>query len=351
MSRIRGLRAMLGAVLFATALPTTALPVFAQSAADLTQLHEAAKKDGELTWYVAHYSAENAEAVAKVFSEKFDGVRVNVVRSTAQVAYQRLSQDARANTPQCDVFSSTDMGHYTTLKAENALLKFRPKNADTIIEAFRNIDPDDTYHTTAIGLVLITYNKDKVKEADAPKSWKDLLDPKWKGQVSVGHPGFSGYVGTWVVTMRKLYGWDYFEELEKNEPRVGRSVNDTVTMLNAGESTVAAGPSAVTLTSAARGNPLGLIYPSDGTVLIISPSAIPRNAPHPNAAKLFMEFLMSPDYSKVGVEFFNDSMHASVPGAAGTKPLNQVKTIRPTVEEIETGIPEVKEQWRDTFGS
>ncbi len=313
-------------------------------------LYEAAKKEGELTWYVAHYSAEHAEAAAKVFMEKFPDVKVNVVRSTAQVAYQRLSQDMRAGVAQCDVFSSTDIGHYTTLKAEKKLMAFKPKNADTVIESFKGLDPDNFYHTTNTGLVLITYQKDKVKPEDLPKKWTDLLDPKWKGQVSVGHPGFSGYVGTWVVLMKKLYGWDYFKKLEKNQPRIGRSINDTVTMLNAGEAVVAAGPSATTLTSAARGNPLGLIYPEDGTLLMISPSGIPANAPHPNAAKLFMEFLMSPAHSKVTVEFWGDSMHAGIPGPPGTKPLNEVKTIRPTVEEIEDGVPEVKEQWRDTFG-
>ncbi len=335
------------------ALPLLAAPAAAQTA-QLTdyekELYEAAKKEGELTWYVAHYSAEHAEAAAREFNVKFPDVKVNVVRSTAQVAYQRLSQDMRAGVAQCDVFSSTDVGHYTVLKDEQALMQYRPKNVDTVIEAFRNLDEDDYYHTTSVGLVLITYNKDKVKPEDAPKKWTDLLDPKWKEQVAVGHPGFSGYVGTWVVLMNKMYGWDYFEKLEKNKPRIGRSINDTVTMLNAGEALVAAGPSATTLTSASRGNPLGLIYPEDGTLLMISPSGIPKNAPHPNAAKLFMEFLTSPEHSKVAVEFWGDSMHASVKGPPGTKPLNEVKTIRPTLEEIEEGIPEVKELWRDTFG-
>ena len=343
-----------GLLMGLAALPLlAALPAAAQTA-QLTdhekQLYEAAKQEGELTWYVAHYSAENAEAAAAAFTEKFPGVKVNVVRSTAQVAYQRLSQDMRAGVAQCDVFSSTDIGHYMALKDEKALMQYKPENAGSILPAFQDIDKDNYYFTTSVGLVLITYNKDKVKEADAPKKWTDLLDPKWKDQVAVGHPGFSGYVGTWVVLMKKMYGWDYFKKLEKNKPRIGRSINDTVTMLNAGEATVAAGPSATTLTSAARGNPLGLIYPEDGTLLMISPSAIPKNAPHPNAAKLFMEFLLSPEHSKVAVDFYGEPLHSSVKGAPGTKPLDQVKTIRPTPEEIEEGIPEVKEQWRDTFG-
>src|SRR5690606_41578171 len=153
---------------------------------------------------------------------------------------------------------------YVALKEEGQLMEYRPENAEKIYDAYKDIDPDNTYHVTAAGLVLITYNTKEVSEEEAPKNWTDLLDPKWKDKVSVGHPSYSGYVGTWVVAMRKLYGWDFFEKLEENNPQIGRSINDTVTMLNSGERTVAAGPAATTLRSAARGNPIAVIYPTDG---------------------------------------------------------------------------------------
>jgi iron(III) transport system substrate-binding protein len=168
--------------------------------------------------------------------------------------------------------------------------------------------------------------------------------------VSIGHPGFSGYVGTWVVLMRKLYGWDYFKKLELNKPRIGRSINDTVTMLNAKESWVAAGPSATTLESIDKGNPLALSYPEDGTLLMISPSGILKNAPAPNAAKLFMEYLLGKESNEIVVKQRQESVNKLVKPLPGTKSLNDVKTIRPTEEEIAKGIPEVKELFRDTFG-
>lgn len=324
-------------------------------AADMTeqenQLYEAAKGNGEqVTWYVAHFNSETAEAVGKAFEEKYPGIEVNVVRTTAQVAFQRFMQDLQAGVSQADVFSSTDVGHYVALKDEGQLMQYRPENAEKIYDAYKDIDPDNYYHVTSAGLVLLTYNKNEVSEEEAPKNWTDLLDPKWKDEVSVGHPAYSGYVGTWVVTMRKLYGWDFFEKLEKNNPQIGRSINDTVTMLNAGERSVAAGPAATTLRSASRGNPLGVVYPTDGTLLMIAPSAIPKNTENPNAAKLYMEFLMSPEAAKVQVENFSESVRPEVPPAPGGRPLSEVKTIRPTIEEISEGIPEVKELWRDTFG-
>jgi iron(III) transport system substrate-binding protein len=189
-----------------------------------------------------------------------------------------------------------------------------------------------------------------VAPSEAPKKWTDLADPKWKNKVSIGHPGFSGYVGTWVVQMKKLYGWDYFKKLEVNKPRIGRSINDTVTMLNAKESIVAAGPSATTLESKAKGNPLAIVYPEDGAILMVSPSSILKNAPAPNTAKLFMEYLLSKDCNEIILKNHQDPVNKHVKPAAGAKPLTQVKTIRPSYEEIDKGIPEVIELFRDTFG-
>lgn len=315
------------------------------------KLYDAAKAKGEqATWYVSHYNSETAEALGRAFDAEFPGVKVNVVRTTAQVAFQRLSQDMRARVQNCDVFSSTDIGHFLTLKEDGRLEKFSPDNLAHVIPSLRGLDPDGFFHTTSIGTILINFNTTRVPPAEAPTKWTDLLEPKWANRVTVGHPSFSGYVGTWVVMMRKLYGWDFFKRLEKNKPQIGRSINDTVTMLNSGERWVGAGPGATTLRSAARGNPLAVNYPEDGTLLMIAPTGLVKGTKNPNAARLFIEFLLGKRSSEIQVENFSEIVRADVPTFAGGRDLGQVKLIRPTVKEIEEGIPEVKELWRDTFG-
>jgi iron(III) transport system substrate-binding protein len=315
------------------------------------ELYELAKKEGEVNWYTAHSNDTTAQALGRDFEAAFPGIKANVVRTTAQVAYQRLTQEQKAGAMQVDVFSSTDIGHYVALKEKNLLEKYAPDNAGRLIEVYKNYDPDGYYTVTSAGLIAIAYNTAKLKEADAPKNWPDLLEPKWKDKIALGHPGFSGYVGTWVVTLKKLYGWDFFEKLAKNNPQVGRSINDTVTMLNAGERIVAgSGPVGTAMESASKGNPLAMIYPPDGSVLIIAPSGIPKGVRHPNAAKLFMEYLLTTEASQIWVEHFNESMRPEVKPLNGAKSAADVKTIHPTVEEITKGIPEVIKQWRDTYG-
>ena len=314
-------------------------------------LYEAAKKEGEVTWYSGQIQAEPGEAVGQAFTQAYPGIKVNVIRSTSQVAYQRLSQDMQAGVAQCDFFSSTDYGHYLFLKREGKLLSYRPHNMDELIPEARNADPDNMYQVLNIALYLIATNTGKVPAADAPKSWKDLLDPKWMGQEAVGHPGYSGAIGVMAVTLRKLYGWDYFTQLEKNKPQIGRSADDPVTLLNAGERTVGLGVSLpTTLLSLSRGNPLSIIYPTDGTLAVYCPSAIPKNAPHPNAAKLFMTFTASQAYAKTVRKFFIMPLRTDVPPPDGALGFDKIKLIGATPQEIEEGIPDAKEQWRDTFG-
>lgn len=315
------------------------------------QLYEAAKKEKPVTVYTAHYNTEEAAKLCAAFEAKYPGLKCNFVRTTAQVAYQRLQQDIQANTPVASVFSSTDVSHFPALKAKGLLMEYKPHNVANMVDSLKAYnDKDGQYWVTAAALMLVTYNESEVKPGEAPKNWTDLLDPKWKGKVSIGHPAYSGYVGTWVVLMNKLYGWDYFTKLEKNQPQIGRSVNDTVTMLNAKERVVAAGPEATTLLSRDKGNPLAVVYPTDGALLMVSPSGIPKNAPSPNAGKLYMEFLLSKEAGEVQVKTHSLAVMKGVAPAPGAKPLETIKVVRPTEEEITKGIPELKEKFRDTFG-
>lgn len=319
--------------------------------ADLGGLEEGARKEGGLTWYTAQTDGEAAERIGRSFTAHYPGIKVTVVRTTAQVAYERLAAEIKNKTPICDVFSSTDPSHDEALKQKGLLARYVPENDARLIPVFRAFDKDGYYHTTSGGLVLIAYNTSKVKPEEAPKNWPDLLNPRWNRQVSVGHPAFSGFVGTWVLAMRKLYGWKYFDALEKGSPQVGRSIIDTTTVLTSGERSVAASSSTATLQAVDKGNPLAVVHPTDGTLLIAAASAIMATAPHPNAARLFMEFLQSEEVAVFSVQTRAESLRPEVVSLPGAKPFSEIKTFQLTVAEMTKGIPEVIEQWRDTFGA
>ncbi len=330
-------------------LTTIILPNDAR--ADLKEMEVAARKEGSLTWYTAQIDAEKAERLGRAFTEAYPGVKVSTIRTTGQVAYQRLLLDIKNSTPQCDVFSTTDISHMPALKERKQLTNYMPESAAGLMPAFKELsDPGFSYVTNA-SRYFILYNTDKVKPQDAPRKWTDLLDPKWKGKVATGHPAFSGCTGVWALSLKKVYGWQFFEKLAKNNPRIGRSAIDPVTLMSAGEALLGPASANTAYPSMEKGNPLAVVHPEDGLVLCVTPSAIPANAPHPNAARLFMEFMLGDTYSSMLAQDGTEPIRVGVQPKSGVPLLATQKVIPLTVDEIRKGVPEVIEQWRDTFGS
>ena len=315
------------------------------------QLYEAAKKEGQLTWYSGILNQQICDEVGQAFSKKYPGLSVHAIKTTSQVAFQRLLQDLKADSVLSDVFTTTDESHMAYLEGKGLLLKYVPENEKGLSKVLRGLDPNGYYHVSWVGLVTIVYNKSKVSAADAPKDWPDLTNAKWKNQIGFGSPNYSGLIGVWTVAMQQAYGWEYFEKLNKLNPLIGRSVDDPITVLNSGERLVAPGNPASAFRSAARGNPLAVNYPTSGTLMDPSPSAILKGAHHPNAAKLFMEFLTGPEYSQILAKNSEQPLRDDVPPPPGAKPLSEMKVLSPKLADIEKALPKIKEKWRDTFGN
>jgi iron(III) transport system substrate-binding protein len=315
--------------------------------ADVSKLHDAARKEGKLAWWTGQFELTQAQDIIKAFKEKFPGVDVELLRQTSQVVFQRTAQDFRAGANTVDVVGTADEANFVELKKMGALASYKPPDVDLLPKQFQNIDKDGTYYTSALGLVVVNYSSRLV--TDPPKQWKDLLDPKWKGKITLGHPGFSGYVGSWVTAITQKYGWGYFQDLAKQNPKIGRSINDTVADLVPGERQVGAGSHAVTQASKAKGNPVDSRPPDDFTVLIVGPSAVLKNAPHQNAARLFQNFAFSKEYSQAMAETFQPSIRTDVSNKAGLN-LDKMKLVRVDVESLTKQLPDLTIKWRETMG-
>jgi iron(III) transport system substrate-binding protein len=315
---------------------------------DLTKLYAAAKKEGTLTWWTAHYEQSAAETMAAAFKKKYPGIEVTLLRQTAQVVNNRLLSELRAGKTDCDVFCSTDEAHYPPLKKAGHLATFTPPDIDLLPKDFQTLDPDHQYSLGAIGFVIINYRSDRV--TTPPKGWKDLLDPQWKGKISTGHPGFSGYVGNWVVAMIDKFGDSYLKDLAKNGPKIGRSVNDTVTDILAGERQVGAGPDNFSLAKKAQGNPIAVQYPSEDAILIAAPVGIMAKSERPNAAQLFVNFMYSKEYSEALASTYNAPLRSDVGPPAGAPSIDKIKWYRNKVDRLTPGIPEAIAKWREIMG-
>jgi iron(III) transport system substrate-binding protein len=330
-----------------------ACPAIVQSQPkNLGALHDAARKEGELTWYTVPQTSEIAEKMGRTFTSRYPGVKVNVVRTTAQVAYQRLNQDLKAGTPNCDVFTSTDLAHYVDLKGRNLLLKYLPAAVAQQDKRVQNMDPDSYFHASSCFMMGLIYNTQKVQAAVAPRSWSDLLDPSWSGAALVAHPAYSGAAGAWCIEMRKLYGDAFFKKLAANKAHVSRSTIDAVTSVISGEASISAGPMSLAARSAAKGNPVATLVPKEGPVLILSPSGILANSRRPNASKLFVEWMLgSEDTERISIEEFGVPLRANAKPAPGVVGLGDANPLlAPTAPQMVVQIPKVIESWREAFG-
>lgn len=320
------------------------LPVRAQD----NPLYEAARKEGALNLYWGSYEQKSIEDIRDAFVKQYPGIQVNLLRQGSQTVYTRLRLELQNNAANCDSLGTTNLLHYTELKKINALMAYRPTGAEHLPEAFRGLDPDDTFHVGAISITSINFQSQKVP--NPPESWQALLDPAWAGKITVGSPASSGDVAHWALAMRLKYGDDFFKKFAAQKPKVGQSNVDTVTDILAGERVVgAAAPFSYSLTQKAAGQPVDVKVPTDDAILNLGLTAIPAKAPHPNAAKLFTDFLYSTEVSQILARNYWPTLRTDVPWAEG-RSLESLKWFRNPTDDLTKQINDTIALWRSTVG-
>src|SRR2546422_369150 len=129
-------------------------------------------------------------------------------------------------------------GHFSLVKDKKLLAKYTPAGVEGFPPGFK--DKDGFSYGLRATVNCIAYNTKAMSAAEAPKTWKDLLDPKWKGKMVTAHPGYSGVIATHVLALVHLHGWEYFKALADNKLMIVQSANDPSTVVSSGERVVAA---------------------------------------------------------------------------------------------------------------
>jgi len=322
-----------------------AVPVPAQDAKV-----DAAKKEGKVVWYTS-LVLPSAERVAKLFEAAYPGIKVEVHRTGSERILQRVMQELQANIRNADVIHTSDAGHFVLLKDKKLLAKYTPAGVDAFPAGFK--DKDGYYYGLRATLNVIAYNTKAVSAADAPKTWKDLLDPKWKGKLVTAHPGYSGVVATHVLALSHLHGWDYFKQLAQNRVMIKQSAADPSSVVASGERVVAVnGGEYSAYQVKKKGNPIEIVYPKEGVPLVVSPTAITAFAPHPNAAKLFTDFTFTREVQQVLAD--SEGLytgHPDVKYPADKPKLSDLKLLTVDPEELEKRNEEIKKKFVEAFGA
>ncbi|MGH7796417.1 MAG: ABC transporter substrate-binding protein [Candidatus Binatia bacterium] len=268
-------------------------------------LYEGAKKEGRLMWYTSLTGGPNTEA-PKVFEAKYSGIKLEVYRGNSDAIVQRVLQEAQAKRFLVDTIETT----FPVLKVmqEYKLLApyFSPHLTQYSDDAKEKTDKGLVYWTTdRESYIGLAYNTNAVRGNAVPKSFDDLLKPELKGKIGFATTDTGARV---IAAMLKAKGAEFVQKLKMQEISLhsvsGRAILDMVISGELGVSpTVFLSHSRVSIAKGApiKWLPMELVPANAGGV------AIPANAPHPHAALLFADFLLSPEGQKFLGKFGLDS--------------------------------------------
>lgn len=265
-------------------------------------LYEGAKKEGKLMWYTSLTGGPNTDA-PKVFEAKYPGIKLEVYRSDSDGIIQRVMQEAQAKRYIVDSIETT----FPILKVmqENKLLApyFSPHLAQYSDEAKEKADKGLVYWTTdRESYISVSYNTNSVQGNAVPKNFDDLLNPELKGKIGFATTDTGARV---IAAMLKSKGPEFVQKLKAQQitlhPVSGRAILDMVVSGELGVSpTTFLSHARVSISKGApiKWVPMDLVPANAGGV------ALPANAPHPHAALLFGDFLLSPEGQKVSREIW-----------------------------------------------
>jgi iron(III) transport system substrate-binding protein len=321
------------------------------NAQDMTPaLIAAAKKEGKVAWYTS-VDVKVAEAVAQAFRSEYPDIEVEVERSGSERVLQRINQEYQSNIHNVDVVNSSDASHFLFWKQQSWLAKYVPP--DVLKFPPQHRDPDGYYATWRATLSVMGYNTKLVDAKDAPTGYLDLLDLKWKGKLVKSHPGYSGTSLTGTYAIVKALGWDYLEKLSKQGVQQLQSTTATPKSIASGERAVMVDGNEYNMfIEIDNKSPVKIIYPKEGTPFVTSPSAIFAQAPHPNAARLFENFIFTAKTQQLTVDKGGTrSVHPDVKEPANRTPLSQIKLLPDDPAGMLPQIAEIKKRYTAIFGN
>jgi ABC-type Fe3+ transport system substrate-binding protein len=280
------------------ALAAAALAVTPALAAD-TNLIEAAKKEGEVVWYTTLIVNQLARPMAEGFEKKY-GIRVNYVRSNSAEVAIKVINEGKAGKVQADVVDGSNTS--SVLKKAGMIEAWVPEDVSKYPKYLQ--DPERYWVAQNLYVLTPGFNTQLVKKGTEPRTFADLLDPKWRGKMTWSTTGSTSgspaFVGTVLNAMGEEKGMEYLKKLTEQ-----KIVNRTVSAREVLDQVIG-GEAAIALQifnhhaaiSAQQGAPVDWI-PMEPAAVTLQLASITKNAPHPNAAKLLLAYTIAEEGQRI----------------------------------------------------
>jgi iron(III) transport system substrate-binding protein len=339
---------LVGVVIFAACswAPTQALAALAEAEAQAEKrLIEGAKKEGKLAFWINGWNAAELEQLFGKFRQRYPFVTVEYWRASEDTQlHQKMMSEARAGIQNVDIASS-EINLIDELKKAGVVKKYHWPN--TAGWAAQHKDPDGYWVASNVNGIVVVYNTNLIPAADAPKKWEDLLNPKWKGAISMDRDA-----AEWVLMLWAAWGKEkavnYLKALAKNNVVFGAGQTARLEMLGAGAFKIDLRLNLFrVLQYQKKGAPVQWVR-TDPVLAKATPMLIAERAPHPNTALLFADWFTSLE----GQQAFTDITGRLVPDSRVKGPTADAvrgqKVFVPPPEMAQHGS-EAEAIWRELF--
>jgi|SRR5581483_3278758 len=321
----------------------------ATGSAAANALYEAAKKEGEVV--VNNQDPDRDKLAVDTFTKRYPGIKVTWQVGRGADISSKLITQAQANMYTHDVYASGPHDA-DAMRQAGMFAPYQSPELSAVRPDF--LDPNKTLMPLYVLVYGLTVNTNQVPAGQEPKSYKDLLDPKWKGKIAMQDPRGSGGTMTALIGISKesSLGMDYLQKLAGQDMFIGRETLQLMTDLIRGEHAAMLGASAGNLVAERDKNPSApfkQIKPTEGMVFTLNWMGLVKNAPHPNAAKLWIDWRLSQEGQEILAK------EGLAPVRSGVKvERDEINTDGVKILYLDTGqdadrLPEYTKLWDTTF--
>ena len=302
----------------------------------MDELYAKAKAEKTLVFYAGGPAAPH-EARAKRFMEQFPGVNVSVTGGFSNVLNADIEKGIAAGNLAVDMAVFQTVQDFVAWKKRGKLLEFKPDGFDQIYPNIR--DPDGAYMAVSVSVLTYAYNTSKLAAADAPRSALDFLKPIFAGNVITCYPADDDATLYLYDLIVEKYGWSWMDKYMANKPNFVQGHLDVARSVASGAN-IASFDASPSVWPFKRDGKLEVVWSAiDESPAFTASAAIFKDAPHPNAAKLYLSWMLAKEQQE---HFGSFPARADVAPPPGFQPLTSYK-IANAYREFVTDAPRIAE--------
>ncbi|HEY2990538.1 MAG TPA: extracellular solute-binding protein [Candidatus Binatia bacterium] len=307
------------------------------------EILDGAKRDRQLVFY-AGIPVPDAQAILAAFEKKYPFVKTTFYRATGPALVSRIQTEQRAGSPVWDVMNSTGFEPYVLVE-QGYFAKYESPERKFFPEGHK--DAEGYWATMYTTPHLVSYNTRLVSAKDLPKDYFELVDPKWKGKLGLDSSDFE-----WYANLKKVWGNEkarnFLDGLRKQDVRLIQGRALLTELLGSGEFALLANNYLQNIVEAKRkGNAVEFLA-LDPVIAGAGLVGVNKTAPHPAAARLFVDFVLSKEGQELIVKTDRSSVRKDVAG----NPFDLIKNVRVIASDLNLGknYVETRDEYRELLG-